>query len=107
MSQEIINALIKNSINNNCFIFCAFYEYKLTLIVVPLLIVILPDVLFTIVNLSRHININPEIALDKSIDKFTDRFHKLEQYMKENILVFIEQSIEKLDILWNKIKRIK
>ena len=67
----------------------------------------LGDVLFTIVNLSRHININPEIALDKSIDKFTDRFHKLEQYMKENKLVFKEQSIEKLDQLWNKIKRIK
>tara|TARA_B100000953_G_scaffold205658_1_gene169631 strand:- start:26 stop:799 length:774 start_codon:yes stop_codon:yes gene_type:complete len=67
----------------------------------------LGDVLFTIVNLSRHININPEIALDKSIDKFTDRFHKLEQYMKENELDFKEQSIEKLDKLWNKIKRIK
>ena len=67
----------------------------------------LGDVLFTIVNLSRHININPEIALDKSIDKFTDRFHKLEQYMKENKLLFKEQSIEKLDTLWNKIKRIK
>ena len=67
----------------------------------------LGDVLFTIVNLSRHININPEIALDKSIDKFTDRFHKLEQYMQENELDFKEQSIEKLDKLWNKIKRIK
>ena len=67
----------------------------------------LGDVLFSIVNLSRHIKINPEIALDKSIDKFTARFHKLEQYMKENKLDFQEQSIETLDKLWNKIKRIK
>ena len=67
----------------------------------------LGDVLFTIVNLSRHIKINPEIALDKSINKFINRFHKLEQYMKENELDFKDQSVKKLDKLWNKIKSIK
>ena len=58
--------------------------------------------LYLLCNLERVI-----IALDKSIDKFTARFHKLEQYMKENKLDFQEQSIETLDKLWNKIKRIK
>ena len=33
----------------------------------------LGDVLFSIVNLSRHIDMNPEVALDKSIIKFIQR----------------------------------
>ena len=64
----------------------------------------LGDVLFTIVNLSRHININPELALDKSIGKFVKRFHKLEKHMKKNKLDFKNQSIDELDQLWNQIK---
>ena len=64
----------------------------------------LGDVLFTIVNLSRHIHINPERALDKSISKFIDRFHKLENYMKKNKLDFKNQSVDELDQLWNQIK---
>ena len=67
----------------------------------------LGDVLFTIVNLSRHININPELALDKSIGKFVKRFHKLEKHMKKNKLDFQDQSIDELDKLWNQIKSIK
>ena len=64
----------------------------------------LGDVLFTIVNLSRHININPELALDKSINKFVGRFHKLEKHMKKNKLDFKNQSVDELDQLWNQIK---
>ena len=64
----------------------------------------LGDVLFTVVNLSRHIQINPEVALDKSIKKFINRFNKLEKYMNKNKLSFKDQSIEKLDALWNQIK---
>ena len=67
----------------------------------------LGDVLFTIVNLSRHIEINPEVALDKSISKFVKRFHKLEKHMKKNKLDFQDQSIDELDKLWNQIKSIK
>ena len=65
----------------------------------------LGDVLFSIVNLSRHIDINPEVALDKSIIKFIDRFHSLEDYMNKNKLDFKKQSISDLDKLWNKIKK--
>ena len=64
----------------------------------------LGDVLFTVVNLSRHIQINPEVALDKSIKKFINRFSKLEKYMKKHQLEFKDQSINKLDELWNNIK---
>ena len=67
----------------------------------------LGDVLFSIVNLSRHIDINPEVALDKSIIKFIDRFHSLENYMNKNKLEFKNQDLSDLDKLWNKIKKEK
>ncbi len=67
----------------------------------------LGDVLFSIVNLSRHIDINPEVALDKSIMKFINRFHLLEQHMDKNKLDFKTQSLSDLDKLWNKIKKEK
>jgi len=64
----------------------------------------LGDVLFSIVNLSRHLNINSEVSLDKSIIKFISRFKKLENHIKEKKLDFKKQSLSKLDKLWNEIK---
>ena len=64
----------------------------------------LGDVLFSIVNLSRHINVNPEVALDKSIIKFIQRFHKIENYIKKEQLDLKKQSLSDLDNLWDKIK---
>jgi len=64
----------------------------------------LGDVLFSIVNLSRHINVNPEVALDKSIIKFIHRFQNLESYMDKENINFKKQSLSDLDKLWDKIK---
>ena len=64
----------------------------------------LGDVLLSIVNLSRHLNINSEVSLDKSIIKFISRFKKLENHIKEKKLDFKKQSLSKLDKLWNEIK---
>ena len=64
----------------------------------------LGDVLFSIVNLSRHIEVSPEVALDKSIIKFIKRFRLLENYIKDKQLDFKSQSASDLDKLWNQIK---
>ena len=64
----------------------------------------LGDVLFSIVNLSRHIEVSPEVALDKSIIKFIKRFQLLENYMKDKQLDFKSHSASDLDKLWNQIK---
>ena len=64
----------------------------------------LGDILFSIVNLSRHINVNPEVALDKSVIKFINRFQKLESYMDKENIDFKKQSLSDLDKLWDKIK---
>lgn len=41
------------------------------------------DVLFALVNLSRHVNIDPEVALRGTIDKFTKRFAHVESRVKD------------------------
>ena len=64
----------------------------------------LGDVLFSIVNLSRHIEVSPEVALDKSIIKFIKRFRLLENHIKDKQLDFKSQSASDLDKLWNQIK---
>ena len=64
----------------------------------------LGDVLFSIVNLTRHLNINPETSLKKSIDKFSCRFKNLEKELKNRNKNIQEFSLVQLDALWESIK---
>lgn len=60
------------------------------------------DLLFTIVNISRFLNIDPEDALRFSIDKFINRF----SYIEKNTDI-VSTSLETMDTLWNDIKDIE
>ena len=64
----------------------------------------LGDILFTIVNVSRHLNINPEQALKKSINKFIGRFKLIEKDLKLKKINMKDLSLEELDIIWEKNK---
>ena len=64
----------------------------------------LGDVLFTIVNLSRHLDINPEQALNESTNKFIKRFKKIEKDLKGKKIDIKKLSLEELDVLWEKNK---
>ena len=64
----------------------------------------LGDVLFTIVNLSRHLDINPEQALNESTNKFIKRFKRIEKDLKEKKIDIKKLSLEELDVLWEKNK---
>ena len=64
----------------------------------------LGDVLFTIVNVSRHLNINPEQSLKKSINKFIKRFKLIEKDLKSKKINMKDLSLEELDIIWEKNK---
>jgi tetrapyrrole methylase family protein/MazG family protein/ATP diphosphatase len=44
----------------------------------------LGDVLFALVNLARHVNVDAEGALRRTIDKFTGRFSHVEKRVAEN-----------------------
>ena len=62
------------------------------------------DVLFTIVNLSRHMGYDAESSLKKSIDKFSKRFKKIEQDLKIKNINIQDLSLEDLDKIWNRNK---
>ena len=63
------------------------------------------DVLFSIVNLSRHLNIDPERALKYAIDKFSNRFKKIESDLNKKKIKIRNLSFQELDDLWEKNKK--
>ena len=64
----------------------------------------LGDVLFSIVNLSRHLDINPENSLKRSIDKFSLRFKKIESDLRDKKINISDLSLKELDKIWEKNK---
>ncbi|WP_444657816.1 nucleoside triphosphate pyrophosphohydrolase [Caproiciproducens sp. R2] len=64
----------------------------------------LGDLLFSVVNVSRFLKVEPEQALSFSCDKFILRFQKMEQLAKERGADMASLSLEQLDSLWNEAK---
>lgn len=64
----------------------------------------LGDLLFAIVNLSRFLKVNPEIALNRTINKFIKRFEFMEEKLKDIGKKFEEMTLDEMDELWNQAK---
>ena len=64
----------------------------------------LGDLLFSVVNLSRFLNVDPENALRKATERFWRRFRKMEEMIEKDGLRFEDLSIEELDRYWEKVK---
>lgn len=64
----------------------------------------LGDVLMTVVNLSRFIDCDAEECLNLSVDKFINRFSKVEQFALERDIDINSASIDKLEELWQEAK---
>ena len=62
------------------------------------------DVLFSLINYARFLNIDPETALERTNKKFKFRFELMESHAKENGLDLASLSLAEKDALWNKIK---
>lgn len=62
------------------------------------------DLLFSLVNYSRFINVNPENALRNSTKKFEKRFQFIEEQLSLNGISVVEATFEEMDELWNKSK---
>ena len=62
------------------------------------------DVLFSMINYARFLNIDPETALERTNKKFKYRFELMESYANENGLDLASLSLAEIDALWNKIK---
>jgi nucleoside triphosphate diphosphatase len=64
----------------------------------------LGDLLFTFVNISRFLEVNPEEALRKTIGKFTSRFGYIEKHLHKEGLEFDDVSLDQMEELWQKAK---
>jgi nucleoside triphosphate diphosphatase len=64
----------------------------------------LGDILFVVVNLARHLHIDPEIALEHANKKFIQRFQKMEQQLHKDYPQQQHYELVVMDAVWNKIK---
>jgi ATP diphosphatase len=62
------------------------------------------DLLFTFVNLGRHLNIDAEIALKKTNSKFKKRFDFIETELEKQGKHPQDASLSEMDVLWDKAK---
>ena len=64
------------------------------------------DVLFSLINYARFLNINPEDALEQTNKKFIKRFNYMESKVKTQGKQISDCKLEELDIYWNEAKQI-
>ncbi len=62
------------------------------------------DLLFSIVNFSRKMNIDPEASLTITINKFKERFSYIEKSLRKRNKTLRETSLEDMDLLWEESK---
>ncbi|WP_039867452.1 nucleoside triphosphate pyrophosphohydrolase [Pedobacter sp. BAL39] len=62
------------------------------------------DLMFSLINYARFININPENALEKTNKKFIKRFQYLESKAKENGKALQDMTLAEMDVYWNEAK---
>ena len=64
----------------------------------------LGDVLFSVVNLSRFIDVEPERALHNTVKKFMNRFRAIETALEGKGKTIQEASFDEMDSLWDQVK---
>lgn len=64
------------------------------------------DLLFSLINYARFIEINPEEALERTNLKFIKRFQYLENAAKESGKSLSEMSLAEMDVYWNEAKKL-
>lgn len=62
------------------------------------------DLLFVMVNLGRHLGIDPETALRATNAKFTRRFNSVEDALTRRGKTPSQSNLEEMDDLWNRVK---
>lgn len=64
------------------------------------------DILFSLVNVARFYNIDPELALNRTCQKFIKRFQLVEKLMKQDGKVIKDETLEVMDQYWEKAKEL-
>ena len=64
------------------------------------------DLLFSLTNYSRFIDVNPEDALERTNKRFIKRFQIMERLIKKENLSLDQMNLEQMDVYWDKAKEI-
>jgi XTP/dITP diphosphohydrolase len=64
------------------------------------------DVLFSLINYGRFLGLNPESALEKTNQKFMQRFMLMEELASRDGADFTKMNLEEMDIYWDAAKKI-
>lgn len=67
----------------------------------------LGDLLFTMVNIARFLGVESEEALGQTVDRFTRRFHHIEERLRQANKQFDQSNIEEMDRYWEEAKTIE
>lgn len=65
------------------------------------------DLLFSLINYARFVDINPEDALEKTNKKFIKRFQYLENKAGETGRSLKDMTLAEMDVFWNEAKKLK
>jgi len=64
------------------------------------------DVLFSMINYARFLNVNPEDALERTNKKFIKRFQYLESKASEVGKPLMDMTLAEMDVFWNEAKKL-
>lgn len=64
------------------------------------------DLLFSLVNYARFMNLNPETALERTNKKFIKRFQYLEDRARANGQALHEMTLAEMDVYWEEAKKV-
>ncbi len=67
----------------------------------------LGDLLFSVVNLCRKQNIDPEVALAGANKKFESRFHVMDQHLQSQGNTLIDASLDEMEAGWQQAKKLE
>ncbi len=65
----------------------------------------LGDLLFAVVNVARHVGVDPELSLRRASDKFRARFEGVEAIARARSIDLRDADVSTLDELWDEVKR--
>ena len=63
------------------------------------------DVMFSLINYARFLNIDADVALEKVNKKFIARFKKMEEVALQNGKHLTDMGLAEMDAIWNEVKK--
>jgi MazG family protein len=63
------------------------------------------DVVFSLINYARFLQVDAELALEKTNIKFMNRFNAMEKIAKEKGLDLSDMNLTEMDAIWNAVKK--